>query len=101
MHYTASHFEAMFAKDDEPWQFKSRGSEVRKQALTSLGADGTVAARHWCRPVETSLVDGDPVHRWLTERLAQPVVCHLMEPDLSIDVWCRDPRSVAQREGFV
>ena len=47
------------------------------------------------------MLDGDQVHRRLAEQLALPVVCQLVEPDLRIDVWCRDPRSVAQREGFV
>jgi SAM-dependent methyltransferase len=199
MHYTASFFEAMFAQDDDPWQFKSRWYEERKRALTlaclparryasgyepgcangelsaalasrcdrllvtdgsqnavdlatarlaglphvevrqawvpeqwplrmfdlivlsefgfymdgpqldavaaatlaSLGPAGTVLACHWRRPVEASMLDGDQVHRLLAERLALPVLCQVLEPDLRIDVWCRDPRSVAQREGFV
>ena len=70
-------------------------------ALASLGPDGKVLACHWRRPVEDCRLDGDQVHRRLSEGLALPVLCQLVEPDLRIDVWCRDPRSVAQREGFV
>lgn len=74
---------------------------VADAALASLGPDGTVLACHWRRPVQDRRLDGDQVHRRLSEGLALPVLCQPVKPDMRIVVWCRDPRSVAQREGVV
>ena len=74
---------------------------VAAATLASLGPHGAVLACHWRRPVDGCILDGDQVNRRLAEILALPVLSQLVEPDVRIDVWCRDPRSVAQREGFV
>ena len=74
---------------------------VATAALASLAPGGTVLACHWRHPIEGCILDGDQVHRQLGERLALPMVSQLVEPDVRIGVWCRDPRSVAQREGFI
>ncbi len=69
-------------------------------ALASLQPGGTVLACHWRRPIDGCRFDGDEVHRRLAERLALSPLTHVLEPDLRLDVWCADARSVAQREGF-
>jgi SAM-dependent methyltransferase len=68
--------------------------------LASLRPDATVLACHWRRNIEGCELDGDGVHRRLGDRLSMPHVCALVDDDLRLDVWCNDPRSVAQREGF-
>ena len=73
---------------------------VALQTLASLRPGGTVLACHWRAPIDGCLFDGDEVHRRLGERLALPRLSRLLESDLVIDVWCEDPRSVAQREGI-
>lgn len=70
------------------------------KTLASLGPGGTVLACHWRRPIAGCLFDGDQVHRRLAEQLALPVLGHVVDADMRIDVWCRDGLSVAQREGF-
>jgi SAM-dependent methyltransferase len=66
----------------------------------SLRADGTVLACHWRRGSDDCEFDGDEVHRRLGEGLALPRLSQMIEADLRIDVWCNNPRSVAEREGF-
>ncbi len=68
--------------------------------LASLSPGGTVLACHWRRQIEGCALDGDEVHRRLGERLALPHLTQVLDPDLRLDVWCHDLRSVAQREGF-
>lgn len=69
--------------------------------LASLEPGGVVLACHWRRPIEGCALNGDQVQARLGEYLALPLLTHVLEADLRLDVWCRDPRSVAQREGFV
>jgi SAM-dependent methyltransferase len=68
--------------------------------LSSLRSGGTVLACHWRWPIEGGELDGDAVHRTLQRRLAMPRLCTVLEPDLRLDVWCQDGRSVAAREGL-
>lgn len=70
------------------------------KALASMRGVGTVLACHWRRGSDDCEFDGDEVHRRLGERLAMPHLMEVVEADLRLDVWCNDPRSVAQREGF-
>ena len=75
-----------------------------KKTVTSLQPGGTVVACHWRRPIDGCEFNGDEVHQRLLQgmlkRVALTPVCHLMEPDMRLDVWSGDARSVAQREGF-
>lgn len=75
-------------------------SALIAKARTSLGTSGTLLACHWRHPVAGFELDGDTVHRALQAELALPRLVHHEELDLVLDVWCADPRSVAQREGF-
>ena len=77
---------------------------VADKMVSSLGAGGTVVACHWRRPIQGCEFSGDQVHQRLLGRMreALPVasLSHLCEPDVVLDVWSSDARSVAQREGF-
>lgn len=66
----------------------------------SLHPGGTVLACHWRRDIQGCALNGDGVHRRLGERLSMAHVCAVVDDDMRLDVWCRDPRSVAQHEGF-
>jgi SAM-dependent methyltransferase len=71
------------------------------KAKASLRPGGTVLACHWRHRSDDCELDGDEVHRQLAAALALPHLSQVTEPDLRIDVWCDNPLSVAQREGFV
>jgi SAM-dependent methyltransferase len=73
---------------------------LAQRAVASLLPGGTVLACHWRWPIAGCEFTGDEVHQRLTEGLALPQVSHLLEPDMRLDVWCHDARSVAQHEGF-
>ena len=77
---------------------------LAEKTVTSLQPGGTVVACHWRRPIDGCEFNGDEVHQRLLQgmlkRVALTPVCHLMEPDMRLDVWSGDARSVAQREGF-
>ena len=70
----------------------------------SLSAGATVLACHWRRPIEGCEFSGDEVHQRLLRQMLKSIaltqVCQVLEPDLRLDAWCCDARSVAQREGF-
>ncbi len=74
------------------------------KTAASLRGGATVLACHWRRPIEGCAFSGDEVHDRLLQRMLKSTaltqVCQVLEPDLRLDVWCRDARSVAQREGF-
>jgi SAM-dependent methyltransferase len=71
------------------------------QARESLEPGGTVLACHWRWLIDGCEMDGDAVHHVLAENLGLSKLCNVLEPDLVIDVWCADTRSVAQRGGLV
>lgn len=73
---------------------------LASKALRSLRPGGTVLACHWRRPIEGCEFNGDEVHHILSKAMALGQVSHAMDPDMRLDVWCRDARSVAQHEGF-
>lgn len=70
------------------------------KALDTLQPGGTLLACHWRRPIAGCALDGDAVHRRLEERLGLHRLVQLREADFNLDVWSRDARSVAEREGF-
>jgi SAM-dependent methyltransferase len=71
------------------------------KARDSLNPGGTVLACHWRWRIEGCEIDGDTVHQMLAASLGLSKLCHVLEPDLLIDVWCADPQSVAQREKLI
>jgi len=71
--------------------------------LTRLARRGTVLACHWRHPVEDYPLPGDAVHRALARAAQDAGLARLVEhreADLLLDVWSRDPRSVAERTGL-
>ena len=68
--------------------------------LGSLQVGGWIVACHWRRAIAGCALDGDAVHRRLDARLGLRRLSQLHEEDFRLDVWSRDARSVAQREGF-
>ena len=74
------------------------------RAIASLRPGGTVLACHWRRPIDGCELGGDEVHQRLFCAMAKAMpltpVCQVLEPDMRLDIWCNDGRSVAEREGF-
>ena len=71
-----------------------------QKTLASLRPGGCVVACHWRHPIEACALDGNQVNQRLGECLGLMHLTHLLEADFRLDVWCDDPRSIAQREGF-
>jgi SAM-dependent methyltransferase len=67
----------------------------------SLTTDGTLLACHWRRPFAEALESADHAHALFDARCGLSRLAHHDEADLLIDVWSRDARSVAQREGLL
>jgi SAM-dependent methyltransferase len=67
----------------------------------SLTPDGTLLACHWRRPFAEALESADAAHALFDARCSLSRLAHRDEADLLIDVWSRDARSVAQREGLL
>lgn len=65
----------------------------------SLTTDGTLLACHWRRPFAEARESADHAHALFDARCGLARLAHHDEADLLIDVWSRDPRSVAQCEG--
>lgn len=74
---------------------------LARNIRASLRADATVLACHWRHPVAGQALDGDAVHLQLQQDLGLPLLTRLVEPDLRIEVWTTDGRSVAEQEGLV
>lgn len=66
----------------------------------SLGPAGVLVACHWRAPIPGCALTGDAVHAWIDDRLGLHKCSSLVEADFRLEVWSRDGRSVAQREGF-
>ncbi|MEC5405450.1 SAM-dependent methyltransferase [Paraburkholderia sp. MPAMCS5] len=67
----------------------------------TLAPDGTLLACHWRRPFAESFQPADTVHALFDARCGTTRLSHHEEADFVIDVWSRDARSVAQREGLL
>lgn len=73
--------------------------QVAARARSSLLPGGVILACHWRHAIDHCVVDGDMAHAMLGRLLGLPNHCHIVEPDLRIDVWS-DAETVAQREGL-
>ncbi len=72
---------------------------VAQRCQASLAPDGTLVACDWRRDFRERKLPTETVHQALGHLGLTPLVRH-EEPDFLLQVWCRDPRSVAQREGI-
>jgi SAM-dependent methyltransferase len=68
--------------------------------LRSLTPQGTVLACHWRHPIAGCSISADEVRGLLASGLALPQLATHLETDFRMEVWSRDARSVAQREGL-
>jgi LmbE family N-acetylglucosaminyl deacetylase len=74
---------------------------VAAKAAAALAAEGVLVLCHWRHAVDGYLLAGDDVHRIVRASLDLVLVASHEEADFRLDVLARDPRSVAQREGFL
>ncbi len=66
----------------------------------SLTDQGCLLACHWRRGAGDMSSPAPTVHQVLGVSCAGMQMAHYEDDDLLLDVWCRDPHSVAQREGL-
>jgi SAM-dependent methyltransferase len=74
---------------------------LASRIAASLTTDGTLLACHWRRPFAEALESADAAHALFDTRCGLARLAHHDEADLLIDIWSRDARSVAQREGLL
>ncbi len=73
---------------------------LQQRSLAALEDNGMLLACHWRRPFVERTQDSDAVHAWFDRQPALARLCHHEEADFLLDVWGRQPLSVAQHEGF-
>ncbi len=73
--------------------------EIAWKAQETLLPGGVIIACHWRHPIAHCVINGDDAHEALQRCIGLPLQCHVLEPDLRIDVWSAAP-SVAEREGL-
>lgn len=66
----------------------------------TLTADGTLVACHWRRGFDAALRSATHVHALLDTRCGLSRLGHYEDADMLLDVWTREPRSVAEHEGL-
>ncbi|MDI2589914.1 nodulation S family protein [Pseudomonas sp. N3-W] len=69
-------------------------------ALQSLTADGQLLACHWRPSIEGCPLNARQVHDLLHEQLHLPRLVLHQEADFLLELWSREPRSVAALEGL-
>ncbi|MET0789795.1 MAG: bifunctional PIG-L family deacetylase/class I SAM-dependent methyltransferase [Cellulomonas sp.] len=74
--------------------------ELAEQLEASLTATGTLVACHWRHDVPDYPLTGDDVHRTLVGSMRLTRLVRHEEDDFLLEVWSRDPRSVAARTGL-
>ncbi|WP_201192749.1 SAM-dependent methyltransferase [Pseudomonas fluorescens] len=73
---------------------------VIQQATQSLTADGQLLACHWRPPIEGCPLNARQVHDLLHEHLHLARLVLHQEADFILELWSREPRSVATLEGL-
>ncbi|WP_166215724.1 SAM-dependent methyltransferase [Pseudomonas atagonensis] len=75
-------------------------TEVIARIADSLTADGQLLACHWRPPIDECPLNARQVHDLIHEQLHLPRVALHQESDFLLEVWSREPRSVAALEGL-
>ncbi|WP_085708212.1 MULTISPECIES: SAM-dependent methyltransferase [unclassified Pseudomonas] len=75
-------------------------TEVIRRVSNSLTADGQLLACHWRPPIEGCPLNARQVHDLIHEHLHLPRLVLHQEADFLLEVWSREPRSVAALEGL-
>ncbi|HCS45228.1 MAG TPA: SAM-dependent methyltransferase [Pseudomonas sp.] len=71
-----------------------------ERAAQSLTADGQLLACHWRPPIDDCPLNARQVHDLLHEHLHMPRLVLHQEADFLLELWSREPRSVAALEGL-
>lgn len=71
-----------------------------QRSLDALRPDGTLLACHWRHQARDCEWNGNDVHRLMDRTVTLPQIGHWLDEDFVLDVWSRDGRSVATREGL-
>ncbi|MHC8299695.1 SAM-dependent methyltransferase [Pseudomonas sp. ZS1P83] len=71
-----------------------------EHATRSLTADGQLLACHWRPPIDGCPLNARQVHDLLHEQLHLPRLVLHQEADFLLELWSREPRSVAALEGL-
>ena len=71
-----------------------------EKAGQSLTADGQLLACHWRPPIDGCPLNARQVHDLLHEQLHLPRLVLHQEADFLLEIWSREPRSVAALEGL-
>lgn len=71
-----------------------------ERILDSLAPDGHFLACHWRPAIEGCALTGEQVHTLLHECLGLERLAQHSEQDFVLEVWGRDPTSVASQEGL-
>ncbi|MCU1761940.1 nodulation S family protein [Pseudomonas sp. 14P_8.1_Bac3] len=75
-------------------------NQLIQHAAQSLTADGQLLACHWRPPIDGCPLNARQVHDQLHEHLHLPRLVLHQEADFLLELWSREPRSVAALEGL-
>ena len=75
-------------------------TEVIRSISDSLTADGQLLACHWRPPIDGCPLNARQVHDLIHEQLHLSRLVLHQEADFLLEVWSREPRSVAALEGL-
>lgn len=78
--------------------------ELEKMAILaaqSLTSHGMILCCHWRYPIEGFALTGTQVHALLQQHLPLSHYLNLNDPDFVVDIWSKQPISVAQQEGLI
>jgi hypothetical protein len=75
-------------------------TDVIRRISDSLTADGQLLACHWRPPIDGCPLNARQVHDLIHEQLPLPRLALHQEADFILEVWSREPRSVAALEGL-
>jgi SAM-dependent methyltransferase len=74
-------------------------AQLRDHCINTLSADGVLVMCHWRHPFQDRVLDTAGAHAMFDASTALHRLARHDEADFLLDVWSRDPQSVAQREG--
>jgi cyclopropane fatty-acyl-phospholipid synthase-like methyltransferase len=73
--------------------------QLHSRCFETLTMDGALVLCHWRRPFADRQLDTDAIHAGFDADPALHRIARHDEADFLLEVWSRNPRSVAQREG--
>ena len=74
--------------------------QLRDRCAEALTTDGTLVLCHWRRPFDDRHLDSADIHARFDRIPGLHRLMQHSEADFLLDVWSRNPSSVAQREGL-